>query len=166
MKKMKEYKIAIGLSTVLCLIAFFIRDRFLMFFTTEIIGESPLFKDSWRLPGQVLPTLIFIFSFGILPFLYLSVKNYCKVSSVRNQRLSLLIISTSGLILCWVRLVYLKFKVAQIRDLLRRAEFTSDGDIPSVRFQDMHLESYLLVGLLVGWLLSIIIFRKSTNPKL
>jgi hypothetical protein len=68
--------------------------------------------------------------------------------------------------LCWVRLVYLKFIVAQIRDLLRRAEFTSDGDIPSVRFQEMHLESYLLVGLLVGWLISIIIFRKSTNPKL
>ena len=52
---MKEYSIAIGLSIVLCLIAFFIRDRFLVFFTTEIIGESPLLNNSWRLPGQVLP---------------------------------------------------------------------------------------------------------------
>jgi len=163
---MKEYSIAIGLSIVLCLIAFFIRDRFLMFFTTEIIGESPLFKDSWRLPGQVLPTLIFIFSFGILPFLYLSVKNYCKISSVRNQLFTILLICTSGSIFCGIRVIYLKFKVAQIRDLLKRAEFASDSDIPSVSFQDMHLESYLLAGLLVGWLLCMIIFRKSTYPKL
>jgi hypothetical protein len=163
---MKEYRIAIGLSTVLCLIAFFIRDRFLIFFTTEIIGESPLFKDSWRLPGQVLPTLISILSFGILPFLYLSVKNYCKISSVRNQLFTILLIGTSGLILCGMRVIYLKFKVVQLHDMLRRAEFASDSDIPSVRFQDMHLESYLLVGLLAGWLLCMIIFRKSTNHKL
>ncbi|KKO89002.1 hypothetical protein AAW12_22820 [Sphingobacterium sp. Ag1] len=163
---MKKYSIAIGLSTVLCLIAFFVRDQFLTFFTTEIIGESPLFKDSWRLPGQVLPTLIFIFSLWILPFLYLSVKNYCKLSSVRNQLLAILLICTSGSIFCGMRVIYLKFKVAQIHDLLRRAEFASDSDIPSIRFQDMHLESYLLVGLIAGWLLCMIIFRKSTNPKL
>ncbi len=162
---MKEYSIAIGLSIVLCLIAFFIRDRFVVFFTTEIIGESPLL-NSWRLPGQVLPALIFIFSFGILPFLYLSVKNYCKISSVRNQLYTILLIGTSGLTLCGMRVIYLKFKVAQIRDLLKRAEFSSDSDIPSVSFQDMHLESYLLAGLLVGWLLCMIIFRKSTYPKL
>ncbi len=163
---MKEYSIAIGLSIVLCLIAFFIRDRFLVFFTTEIIGESPLLNNSWRLPGQVLPALIFIFSFGILPFLYLSVKNYCKISSVRNQWFTILLICTSGSIFCGIRVIYLKFKVAQIRDLLKRAEFASDSDIPSVSFQDMHLESYLLAGLLVGWLLCMIIFRKSTYPKL
>ena len=163
---MKEYSIAIGLSIVLCLIAFFIRDRFLVFFTTEIIGESPLLNNSWRLPGQVLPALIFIFSFGILPFLYLSVKNYCKISSVRNQLFTILLTCTSGSIFCGIRVIYLKFKVAQIRDLLKRAEFASDSDIPSVSFQDMHLESYLLAGLLVGWLLCMIIFRKSTYPKL
>lgn len=163
---MKEYSIAIGLSIVLCLIAFFIRDRFLVFFTTEIIGESPLLNNSWRLPGQVLPALIFIFSFGILPFLYLSVKNYYKISSVRNQLFTILLICTSGSIFCGIRVIYLKFKVAQIRDLLKRAEFASDSDIPSVSFQDMHLESYLLAGLLVGWLLCMIIFRKSTYPKL
>ncbi len=163
---MKEYSIAIGLSIVLCLIAFFIRDRFLVFFTTEIIGESPLLNNSWRLPGQVLPALIFIFSFGILPFMYLSVKNYCKISSVRNQLFTILLICTSGSIFCGIRVIYLKFKVAQIRDLLKRAEFASDSDIPSVSFQDMHLESYLLAGLLVGWLLCMIIFRKSTYPKL
>ncbi len=163
---MKEYSIAIGLSIVLCLIAFFIRDRFLVFFTTEIIGESPLLNNSWRLPGQVLPALIFIFSFGILPFLYLSVKNYCKISSVRNQLFTILLICTSGSIFCGIRVIYLKFKVAQIRDLLKRAEFASDSDIPSVSFQDMHLEFYLLAGLLVGWLLCMIIFRKSTYPKL
>ncbi len=163
---MKEYSIAIGLSIVLCLIAFFIRDRFLVFFTTEIIGESPLLNNSWRLPGQVLPALIFIFSFGILPFLYLSVKNYCKISSVRNQLFTILLICTSGSIFCGIRVIYLKFKVVQIRDLLKRAEFASDSDIRSVSFQDMHLESYLLAGLLVGWLLCMIIFRKSTYSKL
>ncbi len=157
--------VMIGLSFVLCLVAFLIRDRFLMFFTTEIIGESPLFKDSWRLPGQVLPILIFISCFGIIPFLYLSVTTYCKIFSVKNQLLSLLIISSSGLICGAMRIIYLKYKVTQIRDLLKRAEFTSEADIPSVHFQDMHLESYLFAGLLVGWLLCMIIFRKFANRK-
>lgn len=160
---MKRNGIFIGLSLLLCLIAFLIRDWFLTFFTTEITGENLLFNDSWRLPYQVFPMLIFVFSFGIIFFLYLFVKNYCKISSIKNRLFSLLIISTSGLIFCGMRVIYLKYKIAQIRDLLRRAEFTVDGDIPSVRFQDIQLESYFLAGLLVGSLVSVIIFRKSSN---
>jgi len=160
---MKRNGIFIGLSLLLCLIAFLIRDWFLTFFTTEITGENLLFNDSWRLPYQVFPMLIFVFSFGIIPFLYLFVKNYCKISSIKNRLFSLLIISASGLIFCGMRVIYLKYKIAHIRDLLRRAEFTVDGDIPSVRFQDIQLESCFLAGLLVGSLVSVIIFRKSSN---
>ena len=157
---MKRKGIFIGLSLLFCLIAFLIRDWFLTFFTAEIIGENLLFQDSWRLPHQVFPMMIFVFSFGIIPFLYLFVENYCKISSTKNRLFSLLIICGSGLLFCGMRVIYLKYKVAQIRDLLRRAEFTLDGDIPSVRFQDMHLESYLLAGLLVGSLLSVIKYYK------
>lgn len=153
----------IGLSLLLCLIAFLVSNWFLIIFAAEIMGENRLSSGSWPLSHQVFPRLIFVFFFGIIPFLYLFVIKYCKISSTKNQLLTLLIISTSGFIFCGMRVIYLKYKIAHINDLLRRAEFTSDGDIPSVRFEDMHLASYLLAGLLVGSLLSLIIFRKYTN---
>ena len=162
---MKTKGIIIGLSLALCLIAFFMRDWFLTFFSTEIIGENFLFNDSQPLSQQIFPTLIFVFSFGIIPFLYLFVKNYCKISSTKNHVLSLLIITGAGLIFFGMRVIYLKYRIAQIRDLLKRAEFTSDGDLPGISYQDMHLESYLLAGVLIGGLLSLIIFKKSSNQR-
>jgi len=160
---MKKKSIIIGLSLSLCLFAFLIRDWFLSFFVAEITGENILFSHSSSLTHRIFPMLIFIFSFGIIPFLYLIVKNYCKIYSVKQKLLSLLIIIISGVLLSGLRVIYLKFKVAQINDILRRAEFTSEADIPRIHFQDMYLEYYLLAGLIVGALLSMIIFKKSSN---
>ncbi|WP_343557105.1 hypothetical protein [Sphingobacterium sp.] len=162
---MKTKGIIIGLSLALCLIAFFMRDWFLNFFTSEIIGESFLFNDSQILSQQIFPTLIFVFSFGIIPFLYLFVRNYCKISSTKNQVLSLLIIIGSASIFFGMRVIYLKYRVAQLRDLLKRAEFTSDADIPGINYQDMHLEPYLMASVLIGCLLSLIFFKKSSNQR-
>jgi len=152
---MKTKGIIIGLSLALCLIAFFMRDWFLNFFTSEIIGESFLFNDSQILSQQIFPTLIFVFSFGIIPFLYLFVRNYCKISSTKNQVLSLLIIIGSASIFFGMRVIY----------LMKRAEFTSDADIPGINYQDMHLEPYLMASVLIGCLLSLIIFKKSSNQR-
>lgn len=162
---MKRKGTFIGLSLLLAVFAFLLRDWFLTFFTAEIVGDSLLFNGSWRLPNQIFPTIIFVFSFGVIPFLYLFVKNYCKISSTKKQLLSLLIIIASGVIGCGMRVIYLKYEIAQIRDLLRRAELTVDGDIPGIGFQDMHLESYLLAGLLVGSLLCMIVFRTTLNRQ-
>lgn len=162
---MKKKVIIIGLSLSLCLIAFLIRDWFLSFFVAGITGENILFSDSSSLTYRIFPMLIFIFSFGIIPFLYLIVKNYCKIYSAKQQLLSLLIIIISGFLFLGLRVIYLKFKVAQINDILRRAEFTSEADIPRIHFQDMYLEYYLLAGLIVGALLSMIILKKSSNIK-
>ncbi|WP_312334519.1 hypothetical protein [Sphingobacterium sp.] len=162
---MKTKGIIIGLSLALCLIAFFMRDWFLSFFTNEIIGENFLFNDSQSLSQQIFPTLIFVVSFGIIPFLYLFVRNYCKISSTKNQVLSLLTIIGSASIFFGMRVIYLKYKVVQLRDLLKRAEFTSDADIPGIDYQDMHLESYLMASVLIGCLLSSIIFKKSSNQR-
>lgn len=162
---MKTKGIIVGLSVALCLIAFSMSDWFLTFFTAEIVGENFLFNDNQSLSQQIFPTLIFVFSFGIIPFLYLFVKNYCTISSTKNQVLSLLIITGSGSIFFGMRVIYLKYRIAQIRDLLKRVEFTSDGDVPGISYQDMHLASYLLAGVLIGGLLSVIIFRKPSNQR-
>lgn len=162
---MKKKAIIIGLSLSLCLFAFLIRDWFLSFFVVEITGENILFSNSSSLHHQIFPMLTFIFSFGIIPFLYLIVKNYCKIYSPKQQLLSVLIIIISGLLFLGLRVIYLKFKVAQINDILRRAEFSSEADIPRINFQDMNLEYYLLAGLTVGAILSIIIFKKHSNRE-
>ncbi|QIH34309.1 hypothetical protein [Sphingobacterium sp. DR205] len=100
-----------------------------------------------------------------IPFLYLFVKNYCKITSAKKQLLSLLTIIACGLIGCVMRAIYLKYENAQIRDLLRRVELAVDGDIPGVGFQDMHLEFYLLAGLFAGSLFCMIVFRISLNRQ-
>lgn len=64
-----------------------------------------------------------------------------------------------------MRVIYLKYEIAQTRNLLRRVELTVHGDIPGIGFQDMHLEFYLLPGLLVGSLLCMIVFRTSLNHQ-
>jgi len=160
---MKKKAIIIGLSLSLCLFAFLIRDWFLSFFVAEITGENILFSDSSNVTHQIFPMLIFIFSFGIIPFLYLIVRNYCKIYSTKQQLLSLLIIIISGFLFLGLRVIYLKFKVAQINDILRRAEFTYEADIPRINLQDMYLEYYLLAGLVVGTILCMIILKKSSN---
>lgn len=162
---MKKKAIIIGLSFFLCLFAFLIRDWFLSFFVAETTGENILFSDSSSLHHHIFPMLIFIFSFGLIPFLYLTVKNYCKIYSAKQQLLSLSIIIISGLLFLGLRVIYLKFKVAQINDILRRAEFSSESDIPRINFQDMNLEYYLLAGFIVGTLFIMIIFKKHSNRE-
>lgn len=157
---MREKGTVVVLSLLLCFIAFIIRDWFLNFSIAEITNENIVFEDSWKLPYQFLPIIIFIFSFGIIPFLYLFVKSICQLSSLKYKIISTTIIITAGLIFYFSRIVILKYKSAQINDLLRRAEFATEADIPRIRFEDMYLEIYIILGLFVGSLFSVIIFRK------
>ena len=79
---MKQYVILIGLSFLLCIIGFFIRDFFLSFSTTYIMGEKISFEESFKLPYQTFSFLLFILSFGIIPFLYLLVKKLCELDTL------------------------------------------------------------------------------------
>ena len=165
---MREKGTIVIFSLLLFFIAFLIRDWFLSFSIAEITDENIVFEDSWKLPNQLLPTIIFIFSFGIIPFLYLCVKSICQLSSLKNKIISTIIIITTGLIFYMLRIVFLKYKSAQINELLRRAEFATEADIPRIRFEDMHLEIYIILGLFAGSLFSVIIYRKkiSKNVKI
>lgn len=158
---MNQKTLTFTLSLILCCVAFIVRDSFLSFSIAKITGETVLFNESWKLPYQILPTIVFIFSIGIIPYLYLLIKRTCRINSVQKQVASAGIIITSGLLFYSLRLVYLKIKASQINDQLQRAEFISPDNIPTIRLEDMYLEFYFLMGLLVGTVVSFIIYRKN-----
>lgn len=166
MLKMREKGIIAVLSLSLFFIAFLIRDWFLSFSVAEITDENIFFEDSWKLPYQIIPTTLFVFSFGIIPFLYLLVKRICQLSSLKKEIISTIIIVTTGLLFYIARVMFLKYKSAQINDLLRRAEFATESDIPRIRFEDMNLEVYIIAGLFFGSLLSVFIYKKNSLKKL
>ncbi|MEO5911747.1 MAG: hypothetical protein ABIP95_12730 [Pelobium sp.] len=161
---MKKIGIIVGLSLLLLVIAFLIRDAVLCFSIAQITGEIVVFKQAWKLPHQLLPTIIFIFSFGIIPLLTIFVNRICRLTSLRRQITSTTMIIVTGILFYVFRVVFLKIKAAQINDLLRRAEFATEADIPRIRFEDMHLGLYILIGLVVGSLFSILIYRKKSKP--
>lgn len=156
---MKQNGILIGLSFLLCIVGFFIRDFFLSISMTYIVGEKISFEKSWQLPYQTFPFSLFIISFGLIPFLYLLVKKICELNTLYRKLASIILIITSGLIALISRIVYLKFKASQINDMLQRAEFADEADIPRIRFEEVHLEIFLMIGLGIGTLITILIFR-------
>lgn len=160
--KMREKGTLVIFSLLLFFIAFLIRDWFLSFSIAEITGENIVFEDSWKLPYQVLPTFLFILSFGIIPFLFLFVKRICNLFTVKKQIISTTIIVATGIVFYILRVIFLKYKCAQINDLLRRAEFATEADIPRMRFEEMHLEIYWILGLFIGSLLSVITYKKKS----
>ncbi|MBE9600244.1 hypothetical protein [Pedobacter sp. MC2016-24] len=158
---MKQNGILIGLSLLLCIIGFFVRDFFLSFSMTYIMGEKISFEKSWQLPYQTFPCLLFIICFGLIPFLYLLVKKTCELNSLYRKLSSIIFIITSGLILLVSRVMYLKFKASQINNMLQRAEFADGAEIPRIRFEEVNLEIFLIIGLAIGTLITILIFRKA-----
>jgi len=157
---MKQNGILIALSLLLGIIGFFVRDLFLSFSMTYISGEKISFENSWKLPYQTFPYLLFIISFAIIPFLYLIVKKFCRLNTLYRKSISIILIITSGVILLASRIMYLKFKASQINAMLQRAEFANDAEIPRIRFEDVNLEMFLLIGLGIGTLITILIFGK------
>lgn len=157
---MKQNGILIGLSFLLCIVGFFVRDFFLSFSMTYIMGEKISFEKSWQLPYQTFPFLLFIISFGLIPFLYLLVKKICELNTLYRKLASIILIITSGLIALISRIMYLKFKASQINEMLQRAEYADGAEIPRIRFEEVHLEIFLIIGLGIGTLVTILIFRK------
>ncbi|MFC4211848.1 hypothetical protein ACFOWA_11680 [Pedobacter lithocola] len=160
---MKQNGMLIGLSFLLGTIGFFVRDLFLSFSMTYILGEKISFEKSWELPNQTFPCLLFIISFGIIPFLYLLVKKICGLSTTYRKSSSIILIVASGLIVLVGIIMYLKFKASQINDMLQRAEFADGAEIPRIRFEEVNLEIFLIMGLGIGTMLTILMFKKGKN---
>jgi len=157
---MKKNGILIVSSLILGITAFFVRDLLLGFAMTYILGEKISFEKSWELPYQTFPFLLFVISFSIIPFLYLIVKRIGELNSTFKKVFSISLITGSGLILLISRIVYIKFKASQINEMLRRAEFSEGAEIPRIKFEEIYLEMFFGIGLVIGMLIAILIFRK------
>lgn len=160
---MKQNALLISLSFVLLIIAFATRHLFLSLAIDYITGENISFVKSWTLPHQTFPFLLFLLAFGILPFLYLLVKKRCELTSLSRKLTSIALIIFFGVTLLLSRIVYMRFKAAQIHDLLQRAEFADDAEIPTIKLEQLNLEVFLIIGFGLGTLLALLIFRRATK---
>lgn len=130
---------------------------------TYIIGEKTDVEENLR---QNISMFIYILAFGIIPFLYLIAARTCRATALKRKFCIIILIVTFGLTSLLGRIIFLKFKKNHIDDLLQRAEFALGAEIPEIKVEDLHLEIYLIIGLLIGTLFSILICkRKLINAK-
>ncbi|MDY3319558.1 hypothetical protein PG637_09150 [Riemerella anatipestifer] len=152
----------IGLSFLLSLIAFVTRDLLLSFAATYILEENISLQEGWKLSAQIFPFVLFVISVGIIPFLFTVVDRICALRALNEKIFSVVLIVSTGFVFLFSRVMFLRFKKNKIDDLLQRVEFSQGAEIPSVKFEDMNLEVFLIIGLLVGTIISILIFRKNS----
>ncbi|MFA7616758.1 MAG: hypothetical protein WCY16_09290 [Weeksellaceae bacterium] len=97
--------------------------------------------------------LVFNLSVGIIPLLYLIVKKVTKINSVKQIFTTLGIIIGSGTLFWIFRLLNLKFR------LLNMPSFFGE-EVNDVAVSTLIFEQYFLLGLIVGTVLSLFIYRK------
>lgn len=156
MKQNSRYLIS---SIVLLILSYFLRNKFYtisVFFATK---ETIRFHNIEDLPYFLLPVIIFIFSLSIIPALILLVKVLKNLDCKRTNFAGSLIV-ISGLVFYVLRIFYIRWKIANLNDLMRRAELAMGANFERIRFEDMQYELYLLAGLVFGTLLCFVIFKK------
>lgn len=161
---MKQTTFLILLSLLLCVFGHLIRDFFLSSCTNYIIDQSIVFTNSWQLPHAVVPYWLFIFSLGVLPFLYLLVSKLAVLNTLRQKCSAMLIILTTGVVFLGLRLALLKFEAIQLYKFQKTIELAVGGEIPHMKFENFNLEFYFALGLLIGTLTALHVFRKKTHP--
>ncbi|MBW1297924.1 hypothetical protein [Aquimarina litoralis] len=102
--------------------------------------------------------LFFIVSMGIFPLLYLISEKFTRPKSPRRIMTNLALILGTGIV-CWL------LKIFQLNNLFKKlsAFNIAFGVQNTMDIQNLNFGKYLFIGLLIGTLLSILIFRKKNT---
>lgn len=112
-----------------------------------------------RMTNRLLLNLIFAFSIGIIPILYLLVYKFAKLNSIKQRMITLGIIILSGLIFWQYRIFQLKYQF----DF--KSVFTTDNYATAYSTEGLKFEIYLLIGLVIGSVISLITYRSINRKK-
>ena len=148
---------------VLLFIGLLISGPLFEFAYSEIENENIKIVDR-NSDGQFLSHIVFALSIGITPLLYLIFKKKTKVCFFNRGLISYGIIIASGFSLWLYRILQLKNKSQTITDLYQGKETQNEFDFNSLHINNHNFEYYLLLGFIIGTILSIVIFR-NLNKK-
>jgi hypothetical protein len=143
----------LGLILILSIIGFLIRDYFFDFSLSQITNENTQIV-SRTISGQFYSHILFALSIGIIPLLYLTIKKMTKLNFMNQGLISCGIIIVSGILL-W------QFRIFQLNNEFQKlSEFDIGNGIQAqMDFNNLNLGLYLLIGFLIGTVLSILIFK-------
>lgn len=104
--------------------------------------------------------LLFSLVIGSIPLLFLIVDKMAKLTSITQKLVSITIIIGFGILFWQLRILYLN----KIMQRLLGSEIPETLDV-SINLQTLHLEVFLLIGFLVGAVVSILVFKNKKLSK-
>ncbi len=146
----------IGLTITLLFIGSLIQEYFFEWSFSQLKNE-PVRIINRTISGSFHTRIFFVLSIGVIPLLYLIVKKITKLSFI-NQ----------GLIACGIILISgFLFWQLRIFQLNRRLEKLPKQDIETqISMDSLNFEQYLFIGLVVGTILSILIFKNKNKTAM
>jgi hypothetical protein len=143
---MRRFAAIFGFSFILAIVGFGLWNRFFD------LSVDLLYKPQLKVlpyPGQFLTHIAFAAVVGLIPLIYYATIRYIRINLFEPKLTTLSIILMSGMLFWQLRILHLQSEISG---------FTVDN---VTVLGMMHLPTYLLIGLVVGALLSIVTFRRS-----
>jgi len=143
---MRRFAIVIGFSFLLAITGFGLWNRF--FGLSVDLLYKPHLKVS-PYPEQFLNHIAFAAVLGLIPLIYYVTIRYVRIDLFEPRLTTLSIILMSGMLFWQLRILHIQSEISGLT-------------VDNVSILGMmHLPTYLLIGLVVGALLSLVTFRRS-----
>lgn len=139
----------ISLVLVLCVIGFYLSNYFFELCNIQL-NNNNIEAIHLKIAGQLIRRLQFALLIGCIPILFFFVNKWAKLNSITQKVAVYLIIVFTGIIFWQYRILNLTEIINTTPDL---------GINTSVDIDRLNIEIYLLIGLFLGAILSILIFR-------
>jgi hypothetical protein len=147
----------LGLAVVLFVIGFLTYESFWVFSMSLIHKDDVVFQTR-IISGLFYSNLIFALSFGMIPMMYAIVEKITKVRFITNGLAALVLIIGGGILFWFIRLQMINSKIKTLSSFDFQDQINPSYDISAFYF-----EYYVLLGIIVGAVLAVFIFKKNNT---
>ena len=154
---MKKTLIYFGLALSLIIAGFLIWNFFLDLSFSQI-DKQDIQIISTKMTGQFKSNLIFAFSIGLIPIIYGIVEKLSKLKSWNQGLIVLSTIISCGLLSWQLRIFQINKQIQQLSDFN-----LGEGIQNTINYKNLNFGIFLLIGFLVGGLISTLIFKRKNN---
>ena len=149
----------IGLVIVLTIIGFYSAYYFIDFSCAQL-NNGDIQIVSYTLGGNFFAQVVFSFSIGILPLLYLVVERVARIKFLYQGLITIGIIISYGILLWQVNI----FQMNQVFHKIAKL-YQKEGKQITISLEELKFGQYLFTGFILGAIISIIIFRWIVKGK-
>lgn len=130
-------------------------------FSLSMLNTENINLFSRAIAGQLNSELLFVLSLVSIPILYLLIERTTKIVFLYKGAIASLIITITGILFWRLRIFSLNTQFEELTKYNLPEEI-----IPQFNVGDLKFTIYLLMGFIVGALISILIFRDKSKPLL